>query len=162
MNFIIKHILRLHNTIKRNLKMLSLKLQYGDNFQYEKFHFRANFSVLIEKTGKISIGRNCFFNNGCSITALDTITIGNNCIFGENVKIYDHNHCYKDKNILIKDQGFSSAPITINNDCWFGTNVTILKGVTIGSHSVIGTGVIIYKDVPAYSTIICEQNLHNL
>ena len=34
-------------------------------------------------------------------------------LFGENVKVYDHNHCYKDVNVPIKYQGYTEAPITI-------------------------------------------------
>ena len=52
-------------------------------------------------------------------------------IFGENVKVYDHNHCYKDRTRLIKEQGYTSAPIHIGEHCWIGSNTIILKGVTI-------------------------------
>lgn len=44
----------------------------------------------------VKIGDNVFFNNGTSIAAKEKIEIGDNCIFGENVKIYDHNHVFKD------------------------------------------------------------------
>lgn len=153
-----KHITRLKNTINRKVKIISLKLQYGNQFQAEKFHFRKGFSVFIEENGILKIGKNVFFNNYCSITARQKISIGNNCIFGENVKLYDHNHKYKDKTKLICKQGFVSEEIVIEDDCWIGSNVTILKGVHIGKHSVVGTGVVVYKDLPTNSIIICKQN----
>ena len=37
--------------------------------------WRRNFSVLINKNGKIKIGKNCFFNNDCSLVATNA---GNN------------------------------------------------------------------------------------
>lgn len=159
MFFVIKHICRLYSTIHRRLKVLSLNLQYGKNFQAQKFHFRRGFQVFIEDNGILCIGKNVFFNNYCSITARKKIVIGDNCIFGENVRLYDHNHNYKEKDVLICNQGFSSDEIIIEEGCWIGSNVTILKGVHIGKHSVIGAGVIVYKDLPENSLTINKQNI---
>ena len=109
--------------------------------------------------GGVKIGKHCFFNNYCTLASRAGITIGDGSIFGENVKIYDHNHCYKDTNVPIKDQGYTSAPIMIGKHCWIGSNVIILKGVTIGDNCVIGAGCTIYKDVPDNSVVINQQNL---
>lgn len=155
-----KHIMRLHNTFRRRWKILLLKAQYGSSFDCEKFHFRKGFSVFIENGALVSIGENVFFNNYCSITARQKVVIGNNCIFGENVKIYDHNHKYKGAD-LIRLQGFSEEEIIVGEDCWIGSNVTILKGVKIGRHSVIGAGVIVYKNIPENSVVVCKQEVMN-
>jgi maltose O-acetyltransferase len=40
------------------------------------------------------------------------------------------------------------APVVLRNDCWIGACVTILPGVTIGSHAVVGAGSVVTKDVP--------------
>lgn len=154
-----KHIMRIKNTICRRLKMFVLKCQYGKNFRYEKFHFRNGFHVYIEDSGFIKIGKNCFFNNYCSITARKEVVIGNDCIFGENVKIYDHNHKYSEKNILIREQGFIAESVIIENNCWIGSNVIILKGVRIGAGSVVGAGVVVYRDIPDNSVIISKQTI---
>lgn len=60
---------------------------------------------------------------------------------------------------MICKQGFISDEIVIEDDCWIGSNVTILKGVHIGRHSVVGAGVIVYKDLPENSVTICKQNI---
>lgn len=110
--------------------------------------------------GQINIGKNVFFNNDCSINVEDTfVKIDDGTIFGEGVKLYDHNHCYKDITRPIKDQGYSCSPISIGKHCWIGSNVLILKGVTIGDNSVIGAGCVIYKDVAANTVIINKQDL---
>ena len=87
MNIFVKHIIRLKNTMVRHLKILSLKIQYGNQIKLEKFHFRDGFHVYIENNGVLKVGRGCFFNVGCSITVRKKVSIGSNCIFGENVKI---------------------------------------------------------------------------
>lgn len=159
MNILVKHAIRLKNTVKRHLGVLELKIKYGKQVHMGKFHFRNGFNVYIEGEGKLEIGNNCFFNNYCSITVRDSVKIGRNCIFGENVKIYDHNHAYKDLTKSVDKQGFVSSAVVINDGCWIGSNVVILKGVHIGRHCVIGAGVVVHKDVPENSVVFCKQEV---
>lgn len=136
------------------------KIIYGKHLQMGKnFQFRKGFSLLLDKKGCVAIGNDVFFNNFCTICAMKEITIGDGTIFGENVKIYDHNHIYSDPTVLIKYQGYTSAPIHIGKHCWIGSNVTILKGVTIGDNCVIGAGCVVYKDVPKQAILINRQEL---
>lgn len=118
-----------------------------------KIHFgkhvtwRSGFKIYIDG-GDVTIGNNCFFNHGCSITSIEGIEVGEGCIFGENVKIYDHNHRFSNRHLPIKDQGYTKAPVVIGSHCWVGSNVTILKGATIGSNCVISAGVVVKGSIP--------------
>lgn len=123
-----------------------------------KLHVREDFSLRIRSNGKLKIHDNVFFNRACSINCMNSIEIGNNCIFGEGVKMYDHNHNFKDSRILIKDQGYSVAPIVIGENCWVGSSVTILKGVNIGSNVVIGANCLISEDIPNNSIVRHKAN----
>ena len=130
------------------ISMLIYKIIFGKRlFIGKRTTWRKGFSLMISPQGMISIGENCFFNNYCSINALEKISVGNYCIFGENVKIYDHNHKFRLEG-PIKPQGYTHAPISIGDNCWIGSGVIILKGVSIGNHCVIGAGCVIDKDVP--------------
>ncbi|MEO6719118.1 MAG: acyltransferase [Ferruginibacter sp.] len=120
---------------------------------------RDNFHIRMGNNGHLVIGKNCFFNNNCSISCLGEIVIGDDCQFGENVTIYDHNHKYKDTEKLIAGQGYEIGNISIGNNCWIGSNVVILKGVEIGDNVVIGAGCVIYKSISSNSTVINHQNL---
>lgn len=120
---------------------------------------RRYFNVYIDSNAKIYIGKNCFFNHGCSLTALEEIRIGDGCLFGENVKIYDHNHRFSNPDIPIKEQGYTKGKVTIGSHCWICSNVTILKGVTIGDNCVIGAGCVVKKDVPQGTILQMEQNI---
>lgn len=118
---------------------------------------RGNINIHILPGGKLTIGEGVFFNRNVSINVMEQIKIGNNTIIGESVKMYDHNHNFRDKNRLIKEQGLNHNKIIIENNVWLGSNVVILKGVTIGTGSVIGAGCIINEDIPEYSIIVCNQ-----
>lgn len=131
-------VLKLKYHVKAMMLKIIYKIIYGDHFINGKsFSFRDGFHLMIESNGRVKIGNNVFFNNGCSLNAHSEITIGDNCIFGENVKVYDHNHKYSNENLPIFKQGFTVENIVIGDNCWIGSNVVILKGVTIGNNCVI-------------------------
>lgn len=141
-------------TTKIQMDNSASSIRIGRRFQAREYcFFRA------EKNGELTIGDNVFFNNHCSVTCLGKITIGNNCQFGEGVKMYDHNHIYADRNVLISSQGYTIGTITIGNNCWIGSNVVILKDVTIGDNVVIGAGCVIHKSIAPGSLVYNQQNL---
>lgn len=134
-------------------------LAYGRAISWGKaVHMRKGFQVTVERGGHVTFGDHVFFNNGCRVHAMESISIGEETIFGENVCIYDHNHRFADPTRPIKEQGYSHAPMAIGSHCWIGSNVTILKGVTIGDNTVIGAGCVIDGDVPADSVVKLEQS----
>lgn len=151
-------------SIGKNLRVASkTNFSFWGNYHVtlgEKIYLRNYVRIQIEN-GRLDIGNNTFFNNFCSINCLDKITIGNDCLFGENVKIYDHNHVFKDFNIPIKNQGYKTSPINIGNNCWIGSNVIILKGVIIGDNVVIGANCIIKENIESNS-IIENKTLHTI
>ena len=153
------YISGIKNRITTIFLLFYYKICYGKNIEIRKnTHFRKDFIVTIRENGKVKIGENCFFNNYCSINSLNNIVIGNDCIFGENVKIYDHNHKFNKSN-LIREQGFSTEKITIGNNCWIGSNVTILKGAKIGNNVVIGSGCTINEDIADNSLVRSTTNI---
>lgn len=135
-----------------------LKLCYGRRLQLHGLVlFRKRFCVRVgslpESRGVVSIGGGTFFNDDCSIACLERVTIGEKCLFGEGVKIYDHNHVFNREGVATIDAGFTTAPVEIGDNVWIGSNSIVLKGVHIGSNSVIGAGCIVKEDVPADSLL---------
>ena len=96
----------------------------------------------------MKIGDNVFFNNSCSINCHDVVTIGDDCLFGENVKIYDHNHRFNLEGVSCRESGFTQCPIQIGNNVWVCANTVICKGVCIGDGAVIAAGVVVRNNVP--------------
>lgn len=143
--------------IKCVIKKIIFKILFFKKFKYGKHvNFRNGFNLIIDG-GTVIINDGCFFNNFCSINCLKKVEIGKNCIFGECVKIYDHNHNFKDLKKLFKNQGFSSSEIIIGENCWVCSNVIILKGAKIGNNCVIGANCIIDFEVPDNSIVKLEN-----
>ncbi len=152
------------------VQMGNMKLGINNHFvlypEIKKVHlgndldFRNYIHIIVQNGAVLEIGDNVFMNNFCSVNCLDKISIGENTLFGENVKLYDHNHAIeKNPTFKISHTEFTKAPIRIGKNCWLGSNVTVLKGVKIGDNCIIGAGCTIYKDVPENTTVINQQDL---
>ncbi|WP_342646847.1 acyltransferase [Mucilaginibacter sp. CSA2-8R] len=115
---------------------------------------RGGLNFVFNNNSLIEVGENTYFNNNCSVNALESVQIGSNCLFGEGVKVYDHNHQFRQEGVLTKDQGYSTAAVKIGDNCWLGSNVVVLKGVVIGDNCVIGANCTVYQNVPANSVLV--------
>lgn len=143
------------------VKMVKYTIAYGKSFSHGKaFSFRKRFTVNVNDGGKLVIGNYVFFNNDCSINCKDEIIIGNNCIFGENVRIYDHNHRFSNYLKPIIEQGYTLKSVHIGENCWIGSNVVILPGSNIQSDSIIGAGCVISGDIPKGVIVTSNRELH--
>ncbi|OXS64552.1 succinyltransferase-like protein [Bacillus sp. V-88] len=91
----------------------------------------------------IHIGKNVFFNTGCSFQDRGGIHIGDGSLIGMNVTIATLNHGLP---LDTRNTTFAS-PVTIGKNVWIGSNATILPGVTIGDNSIIAAGAVVTKDV---------------
>lgn len=100
-----------------------------------------------------------FFNRDCSITSLGKIKIGNDCIFGENVKIYDHNHRTDATKGPFRKQGYVIGRVEIGSNVWIGSDVLILPNIRIGDNVIIAAGAIVTKDIPDNVTYIQRETV---
>lgn len=101
--------------------------------------------ITIEDGGKLLLGSDIFINENSRITACSEIRIGDGCWIGWDVNIIDTDFHQIALNKAIKPLVSS---ISIEDHVWIGARVMILKGVTVGSGSVIAGGAIVTKDVP--------------
>ncbi|TYS59870.1 acyltransferase [Sutcliffiella horikoshii] len=152
-------ILKVKGKIFSNLKILFIRIFLSKDVKLGKnINVRRRFNPNVNG-GKLLIGSNVFFNNNCSINCQGTIEIGNDCLFGENVKIYDHNHIFSDLYTPIAKQGMKVGKVKIGNNCWIGSNTTILANVEIGDNVVIGANCLVYKSIPSNSLVKSQTEL---
>lgn len=95
----------------------------------------------------IHAGKGTFFNLNCYLMDGAPITFGENVFIGPSCGFYTANHPFDFES---RNQGLEKAqPIVVGDNVWFGGNVVVLPGVSIGAGSVIGSGSVVTKDVPA-------------
>lgn len=82
------------------------------------------------------------------------LTIEDNVSISSGVQIVTHSTHVRNVRESKKEFGSRDIirkPVKIERGCFIGTNSTILMGVTIGHHSVIGAGSVVNKSIPPYS-----------
>ncbi len=119
--------------------------------------------LMLEECGKnVNIEKNAVFSSrvrlgdysgiGINAKIKGKCTIGKYVMMGPDCTIYTSNHEFSDISRPMMEQGFSpEKEVVIGDDVWIGGNVIILPGVKIGSHSIIGAGSVVTKDVPEYA-----------
>ena len=93
--------------------------------------------------GTLTIGKGCYFNMNCAVTAVENVSIGDLVSVGNNTVIVDHDH-----DIHGSSNGLISKAVTIGDHVWIGANCVILRGTRIGDHAVIAAGSVVRGDIP--------------
>lgn len=92
-------------------------------------------------------GENAYANFNCVFLDSAPIHIGDNVMLAPGVMLLTVNHPLKYKE---RNTGYEYAkPIVLGDNVWIGGGAIINPGVTIGANSVIGSGSVVTKDIPA-------------
>jgi len=90
------------------------------------------------------IGRNTY------IGVFQPISIGECSLIGAYCYIISANHNYEDRDVPIRDQGYTGKSVVIEDDVWIGTHVVVLPGVTIGRGAIVAAHSLVNKNIPPY------------
>ncbi len=96
----------------------------------------------------MKIGKHVFINSGMLAMARGGITIEDEARIAANVQLITNNHDPYDLDIL------PCKPILICKSAWIGAGATILPGVRVGKHAVVGAAAVVTKDVPDYAVAV--------
>ncbi|NUN63507.1 glycosyltransferase [Pseudanabaena biceps] len=99
---------------------------------------------------RLSINKSVFIGRNTYIGVFQPVSIGDNTLIGAYSYIISANHSFKNRDIPIRNQGFTGAPIAIEDDVWIGTHVVILPNVTIGKGAIIAAHSLVNKNIPSY------------
>lgn len=105
-------------------------------------------------TPRLVIGDNVMIGQDSHITVAKCIEIEKDVVIAPRLLVTDISHMANDTEINVLKQKITTKPVKICEGAFIGSNVTILPGVTIGKHAVVGAGAVVTHDVPDYSTVI--------
>ena len=104
---------------------------------------------ILGVNGDITIKGGTKINPGTKIISIRKIEIGRNCMLAADISIRD-NDGHKLGSVG-EELNFATEDVIIKDNVWIGQAVIILKGVTIGENSVIASGAVVTKSIPANS-----------
>jgi acetyltransferase-like isoleucine patch superfamily enzyme len=94
---------------------------------------------------ELRIGPDAFLN-GCHLSAKRSLRLGRRAWVGLGSRVFD-----SDQHDFDAERPEAIAPVEIGDHTWVASDVTVLKGVRIGSHCVVGTRSLVTRDVPDHS-----------
>ena len=96
----------------------------------------------------VKIGKGVFINSNCLMMGRGGITIEDDVQIAANVQLISNNHDPYDLRVLL------CRPVLIQEGAWIGAGATILPGVCVGRHAVVGAASVVTKDVPDYAVVV--------
>ncbi|WP_371068488.1 sugar O-acetyltransferase [Sediminibacillus sp. JSM 1682029] len=112
----------------------------GDSFFVEPT-FRCDYGY------NIHIGERFYANFDCTILDVCEVRIGDDCLLAPGVHIYTASHPLDTE--VRKAGAEYGKPVTIGDNVWIGGRTVINPGVTIGDNSIIASGSVVTRDIPA-------------
>lgn len=101
--------------------------------------------------GEVSVGSDSSLNVG--VVTIGKVTIGDGVRIAPYVVLVGESHVFADPDVPIHKQGLTSTGVIVEDDVWVGANATVVDGVTIGAHSVVGAGAVVTRSVPPHSVV---------
>ncbi|MFO8056844.1 MAG: acyltransferase [bacterium] len=106
--------------------------------------YRPNVITCFENA-RVEVGEGSLLN-GAIISARELVSIGRKAVISWNTTIID-----SDLHRLDSQREVRTAPVRIKDFVMIGAGATVLPGVSIGSHSVIGAGSLVRSDIPDHA-----------
>jgi len=102
--------------------------------------------------GNVTVGKNCWIGPFTLLDGSGGLTIGDGCDISTGVQIYSHDTV--DRVLTEGKANIEYTKTIIGKNCHIGAGSIVLKGLSIGHHSVVGAGCVVTKSFPAYSVIM--------
>jgi acetyltransferase-like isoleucine patch superfamily enzyme len=132
---------------------ISARAGYGRIIVGRWVHVGAGTALRCHE-GTLRIGDKCIFGRHNSVNCYLDVEIGPATMFADYVYVSDFDHIFRDRTVTVKDQGIAKARVRIGSDVWLGTKATVVRGVVVGSGTVVGANAVVTRDLPPYSVAV--------
>jgi acetyltransferase-like isoleucine patch superfamily enzyme len=103
--------------------------------------------------GEVLIGAKSVLGQECTISSFQHVSIGRECILADRVMLIDFDHGAVEVERPIREQGIYKRDVRVGHNCWIGYGACILRGVTVGDNSIVGTSSVVTGDVAENSIV---------
>jgi acetyltransferase-like isoleucine patch superfamily enzyme len=102
----------------------------------------------------LKIGDDVYIGGYVCITCISKIIIDDRCVLSEHVYISDSSHGLDPKaGPIMKQKLLHKGDVYIGTDTFIGYRASIMPGVTLGKHCVVGAHSVVTRSFPDYSMI---------
>lgn len=126
-------------------------LRLGGIEAAKSVHLRSG--VRIVGAGEVQLKQNVFLNEGVYMDASASIRIEPWVQVGNHARLITSTHELDTRGPKVAGE-LVTAPIVIEEGAWIGAGATVLPGVTVGHHAVLGSGAIATRDLEPYGIYV--------
>jgi acetyltransferase-like isoleucine patch superfamily enzyme len=132
-----------------------LQLQVGKRgkLRFGRFAWIGDGTKIRCHEGEVVIGQKTVMGQECTISAYERVEIGEECVIADRTMFIDFDHGIVEVERAIRRQGIYKRPVRIGANVWIGYGASFLRGVNVGDNSVVGTGAVVARDVPANGVV---------
>jgi acetyltransferase-like isoleucine patch superfamily enzyme len=132
-----------------------LELQIGPQgrVDFGRFVWLGEGTKIRCHEGVVEIGAKTVIGQECTISAYKRVRIGEQCVIADRAMFIDFDHGVVEVDRPIRQQGIYTREVVVGSNVWIGYGACILRGVSVGDNSIIGTNSVVTKDVPANAVV---------
>jgi len=134
-------------------KGLELKIEPRGQIRFGRFVWIGDGTKIRCHEGAVEIGAKTVMGQECTISAYQHVRIGEECVIADRAMFIDFDHGIVEVERPIRLQGIYKRDVEVGNNVWIGYGACVLRGVSVGDNSVIGTNAVVTKDVPANAVV---------
>lgn len=112
-------------------------------------------------TPNITIGNRVYIGRYVYVVAIDAVTIEDGCVLAEQVYITDNSHgLYPERGPIMEQPLETKGPVRIGRECFIGYRASIMPGVVLGEHCIVGANSVVTRSFPPFSMVVgCPARL---
>jgi len=127
--------------------------RWHSQVHFGRFAWIGDGSKIRCHEGVVEIGAKTVIGQECTISAYRRVRIGEQCVIADRTMFIDFDHGVVEVERPIRLQGIYMRDVVVGSNVWIGYGACILRGVSVGDNSIIGTNSVVTKDVPANAVV---------
>src|SRR3954468_20444555 len=130
---------------------VTLEIGPGAKLHLGRWSWIGHGTKIRAHEGEARIGAKTGLGQECTISSFQHVSIGRECILADRVMLNDFDHGVAEEDRPIREQGIYKRDVHVGHNCWIGYGACILRGVTVGDNSIVGTSTVVTTDLPPNS-----------
>jgi acetyltransferase-like isoleucine patch superfamily enzyme len=134
-------------------RRLEMQIARRGRVEFGRFVWIGDRTKIRCHEGVVEIGAKTVMGQECTISAYQRVRIGEQCVIADRAMFIDFDHGVVEVERPIRLQGIYKRDVVVGSNVWIGYGACILRGVSVGDNSIVGTNSVVTKDVPANSVV---------
>jgi acetyltransferase-like isoleucine patch superfamily enzyme len=132
---------------------LELQVARDAQIEFGRFVWLGDGTKVRCHEGRVEIGAKTVIGQECTISAYKHVRIGEQCVIADRAMFIDFDHGVVEVERPIRSQGIYTRDVEVGSNVWIGYGACILRGVSVGDNSIVGTNSVVTRDVPANAVV---------